>query len=157
MKIPTFCNNCNCMTKTLKDDLCGKCNAEKETMTALDQETLLELLAYFDDYNHPLEMTAEYVREQIIKLMDEETMTESTEWEEREAMIKASAEATAMQNLTMWKAEIVEHIEGMKNKLLETGYSIYGDKYITIQEKYVHIGKMSGIQDILDYLLEGEK
>jgi len=36
------------------------------------QETLLDLLAMFSDYNHPLEMTAEYVREQIIKFMEEE-------------------------------------------------------------------------------------
>jgi hypothetical protein len=35
------------------------------------QETLLELVAMFDDYNHPITMEAEYVREQIIKLMKE--------------------------------------------------------------------------------------
>ena len=36
------------------------------------REGILEVLAMFDDYNHPLEFTAEYVREQIIKLLEEE-------------------------------------------------------------------------------------
>jgi len=35
------------------------------------QETLLDLLAIFDDYNHPIQMTAKYVREEIIKFMEE--------------------------------------------------------------------------------------
>lgn len=34
------------------------------------QETLLDLLAYFDDYSHPIMMDAEYVREQIIRFME---------------------------------------------------------------------------------------
>ena len=36
------------------------------------REGILEVLAMFDDYNHPLTFTAEYVREQIIKLLEEE-------------------------------------------------------------------------------------
>lgn len=32
---------------------------------------LLYLLAFFNDYDHPIQMDAEYVREQIIKFMRE--------------------------------------------------------------------------------------
>lgn len=35
------------------------------------RQVCLQLLAYFDDYSHPLTMTAEYVREQICIFMDE--------------------------------------------------------------------------------------
>lgn len=35
------------------------------------QEGMLDILAMFDDYSHPLEMTAEYVREQVIEFMGE--------------------------------------------------------------------------------------
>lgn len=34
------------------------------------QELMLDLLAFFDDYNHPIEMTAKYVRDQIVQFLE---------------------------------------------------------------------------------------
>jgi hypothetical protein len=39
---------------------------------------------------------------------------DTDEWQRRESMIIAAANGGAMQNLTMWKAEVVEKIEAMK-------------------------------------------
>ena len=46
-------------------------NYEKDKIIYRTFESLDDYIL-FDDYNHPLEFTAEYVREQIIKLLEEE-------------------------------------------------------------------------------------
>ena len=66
----------NSLEKRIEKDIETHCPGKKAgVVRALvlkyTNDTLLELLAAFDDYSHPLEMTAEYVREQIIKFMDE--------------------------------------------------------------------------------------
>ena len=68
--------------KGVKDGMKGKvfnkveikeeAHISKELIEKIREVGILEVLAMLDDYNHPSTFTAEYVREQIIKLLEEE-------------------------------------------------------------------------------------